>query len=654
MLMDKMREGAQSTAAKIIFVVIMVSFALAGVGTYAVRKPNTDPAEVNGVTIDSMRYDMAFRQQRQNIQNQAGEHFSEILAADPQFLSKLRMQVLNNMIDETILDQRASSTGFHISDATIQRIIVNDIDAFKVDGKFNNDRYLNVITRAGYASAGQFAHDQKLQMVDNLYQSTFSGAQFVLPYENSHATALFKQKRTLDVYTLNPADLVKSVAVNDADLKAYYEENKNSYVQGDQVKIDYVLLNRDELQKSQKISDEEIQAYYKEHADKYTDPAMFHVEHIFVNKGKDEDAQKKQLDKITEAEKALRSGTPFEEVATRYSEDVLTAKKGGDLDWQRFGVLEPEFDAAVKTLSVENRISSIVNSKYGYHIIKFMGIRADTLKPLKDVSQEIRDAIAAKKVGDEYARAYDKLITLGNEFPDDLDSIATEMGLEIRHSNFFDADTSISPFDNRQIKSLAFSQSFRDDGMNSETIRIDDNNAIVFKVAEFKPQYVKPFDEVKSKVKNDYGLVKAQNLADEKISELRKILISGGNASDFAGKNSVTVRTGVTVDRVSSEFDPAVIDKGFALPKQTAGVNADSVSGLDGNRYIVQLRSVTEEDVSNLTSDQTMMISSQLKQINSVRDITLMRQQLREDSDIEINNFALKQYESADNTEQLN
>ena len=49
MIMDKMREGAQSTAAKVIFVVIMVSFALAGIGGYAVRKPNTDPAEVNGV-----------------------------------------------------------------------------------------------------------------------------------------------------------------------------------------------------------------------------------------------------------------------------------------------------------------------------------------------------------------------------------------------------------------------------------------------------------------------------------------------------------------------------------------------------------------------------------------------------------------------------
>ncbi len=654
MLMDKMREGAQSTAAKIIFVVIMVSFALAGVGTYAVRKPNTDPAEVNGVTIDSMKFDMAFRQQRQNIQNQAGEHFSEILAADPQFMSKLRMQVLNNMIDETILDQRAATTGFHISDATIQRIIVNDIDAFKVDGKFNNDRYLNVITRAGYASAGQFAHDQKLQMVDSLYQSSFAGAQFVLPYETSHATALSRQKRTVDVYSLNPADLVKTVSVKDEDLKSYYEQNKNSYVQGDQVKIDYVLLNRDELQNSQKISDEEIETYYKEHAAAYTEPAKFHVEHIFVNKGKDEDAQKKQLDKITEAEKAIRSGTPFEEVATRYSEDVITAKKGGDLDWQKFGVLEPEFDAAVKTLSVENRISSIVNSKYGYHIIKFMGIKADTLKPLKDVSQEIRDTIAAKKVGDEYAKAYDKLITLGNEFPDDLDSIATEMGLEIRHSNFFDENTTVAPLDNRQLKSLAFSQSFRDDGLNSETIRIDDDNAIVFKVAEFKPQYVKPFDEVKTKVKNDYSLAKAQDIADAKISELKKLLSSGGKAAEFAAENSVHLKSDVTVDRVSSVLDPSVKDKAFALPKQTAGVNLESVKGLDGNRYIVLLKNVTEEDISALTSDQTMMVNSELKHINSVRDYTLMRQQLREDSDIEINNFALKQYESADNSEQLN
>ena len=78
MLMDKMRQGAQSLTAKIIFVIIMVSFALAGIGGYAVRKPNTDPVEVDGIAIHAMDFDRAYREQKQEIQRQAGEHFAEM------------------------------------------------------------------------------------------------------------------------------------------------------------------------------------------------------------------------------------------------------------------------------------------------------------------------------------------------------------------------------------------------------------------------------------------------------------------------------------------------------------------------------------------------------------------------------------------------
>ncbi len=651
MLMDKMRQGAQSTAAKIIFVVIMISFALAGVGTYAVRKPNTDPAEVNGVTIDSFKFDTAYRSQKQNMQRQAGEHYSELLAADPQFLAKLRMQVLNGMIDNVILDQRASRTGFHISDEVIQKIIVDEIDAFKVDGKFSNERYLNVITRAGYASAAQFAAEQKLQMVDQLYQEPFSAAQFVLPYETRQAAALFRQKRTADVYSLDPAALTGGIAADPAEIRAYYEEHKNSYVQPDQVRLDYVLLNRQELEKSQTVTDDEIKAYYQENSAKFAEPAKFHAEHIYVNMGKDEAAKKAQLDKITEAEKAIISGTPFEEAATRFSEDVLTAKKGGDLDWQRFGVLGDEFDDAVRKLSPDNRISGIVKTKYGYHIIKFMGVQADKLKPIADVTPEIRDILARKKVENAYAKAYDTLVNLANEFPDDLESIAGELKLEVRHSAFFDEGTTVAPFDSRQVKSLAFSQSFRDDAMNSEAVRIDDNNAMVFRVAEFKPQYVRPFEEVKDRAEADFRLVKAGSTASAKMAELLKLVQSNADTAAFTAANSVTLTSDRTVDRISAEFDPAVIGRIFSLPRSGSGIMADTVSGMDGRHYLVVLKSVTDADVSALTADQTGMIDSQLKQMGSVRDHHLMRQQLRSDSDVEINTFALKQYESMDSSD---
>ncbi len=646
--MDKMREGAQSTAAKVVFVVIMVSFALAGIGGYAVRKPNTDPAEVNGVAIDSMRFDAAYRQQKQNIQNQLGDKYSEFISSRPDFLKNLRMQVLNGMVDGIILDQRAAKSGFHVSDQQIQKMIVNDIEAFKVDGKFNNERYLNVITRSGYRSANEFAHDQKLAIAETLYRSPFGTAQFSLPYEQKISAALLKQQRDVSVYTVNPELLANAIAVSDDDLKVYYTSHENSYVQPEQVKLDYVLLSKQDLMNTLKFTDEDIAKYYNDHQDSFAVPARFHAEHIFVNLGKDEKAKKEQLAKAQEAEKAIKNGMLFEEAATKYSEDVLTAKKGGDLEWQNYGVLENEFDEAVKNLTKDNAISGVVESKYGYHIIKLLDKTEASVKPLDTVKEDISGILAREKVDDLYATNLDRLTNLASEITDDIDQIATEMNLKVQHSNLFDATTTIAPFNDRSVLNLAFSQSFRDDGFNSEAISIGDDSAIVFRIAEYKAQYVKPFEEVKNNLTKDFRLEKASELASTKANELKDLISSGKDASSFIAENKVTETKNSVIDRMASTFDPAVIDAAFSLPKIAQGFNGTVVDGLDGSKYLVTLNLVQEADVSAMSPDQFTMVAEQIKQSNGYRDVDLMTRQLREDSDVEINTFALKQYESTE------
>ena len=651
MIMDKMREGAQSTAAKVIFVVIMVSFALAGIGGYAVRKPNTDPAEVNGVAINSMRFDAAYRQQKLNIQNQLGDKYADFIASRPDFLKNLRMQVLNGMIDGIILDQRAAKAGFMVSDEQIRQIIINDIDAFKVDGKFNNERYLNVITRYGYPSANEFAHDQKLSIAETLYRSPFGTAQFSLPYEQKLSVALLKQQRDLAVYTVNPELLSEGVAVTDDELKSYYDAHQSNYVQPEQVRLDYVLLSKAQLIQNQKFTDEEIATYYKDHQDRFSVPARFHAEHIFINLGKDEEAQKVQQAKAQQALKSLQDGMLFEEAATRYSEDVLTAKKGGDLEWQNYGVLEPEFDEAVKSLTDDTPFSPVITTKYGYHIIKLISRTEESVKPLADVAEEITSYMAREKADDLYATAFDRLSTLANEITDDLDQIGTEMNLKVEHSNLFDASTTIVPFNDRSVQKLAFSQSFRDDGFNSEAISLGDDSAIVFRVAEYKAQYVKPLEEVKDLLVKDFRLEKATELAASRAEDLKKLLSEGGDAGAFLTENKIASPHTTTVDRMASSLDPDVLNAAFALPKESAGFNGAVVKGLDGNQYLVVLKGVKEADIQSMTEDQLSMVAEQIKQSGGYRDQELMTRQLREDSDIEINTLALKQYESSEVSE---
>ena len=87
MLMDKLREGAQGSIAKIIFWLIIFSFALAGVGSYLNRPVNTDPAEVNGEPITAQDLEKAYGNERARLESQFGDSFSQ-LASNPAYVGQ--------------------------------------------------------------------------------------------------------------------------------------------------------------------------------------------------------------------------------------------------------------------------------------------------------------------------------------------------------------------------------------------------------------------------------------------------------------------------------------------------------------------------------------------------------------------------------------
>lgn len=147
MMLDKLREGAQGKVAKVILGLIILSFALAGVGSYLNGPARTAPATVNGNDISSAALENAYRNERARMESQMGESFSQ-LAANPDYMKQFRRGVLDRLIDQALFDSKARELGLRVSDEQIKQAIVA-MPEFAEDGKFNNDRYLQLIRRAG-------------------------------------------------------------------------------------------------------------------------------------------------------------------------------------------------------------------------------------------------------------------------------------------------------------------------------------------------------------------------------------------------------------------------------------------------------------------------------------------------------------------------
>ena len=147
-MLEKIREGSQGIIAKSILGLVILTFALAGVGSYLNTPADTHVAEVNGEKISREDFEQAFQNGRARMQQQFGEMYAA-LAADSNYMNNFRSEVLESLIDEALQKQLAASLGLRVSDEQIREAIRN-MTEFQVDGQFNNDRYIALLRQAGY------------------------------------------------------------------------------------------------------------------------------------------------------------------------------------------------------------------------------------------------------------------------------------------------------------------------------------------------------------------------------------------------------------------------------------------------------------------------------------------------------------------------
>ena len=140
-----------------------------------------------------------------------------------------------------------------------------------------------------------------------------------------------------------------------------------------------------------KITDEEISAYFEENKDSFAQAEQVEASHILVK------------DKATAEEvlKKLNDGGDFAKLAKEYSTDTSNAENGGSLGYFGKGQMVAEFEDVAFKLKV-NEISDPVKTEYGYHIIKVTGKKEAKAANLKDNKEAIKETLLTQKLQTEY------------------------------------------------------------------------------------------------------------------------------------------------------------------------------------------------------------------------------------------------------------
>ncbi|MBL0515899.1 peptidylprolyl isomerase [Aeromonas caviae] len=627
MMLDKLREGAQGKVAKVILGLIILSFALAGVGSYLNGPARTAPATVNGNDISAPALENAYRNERARMESQMGEAFNQ-LAANPDYMKQFRRGVLDRLIDQALIDDKARSLGLRVSDEQIKQAIVA-MPEFAENGKFSNDRYLQLIRRAGMTPE-MFRDSLRQDMVRQQLMGAVLGSEFALKGEAEQLDRLYNQTRDLRLIRLAASAYVDGIEVSDAEVEQFYKANSARFMNDETVKVDYLLLDAANLGKNIKVTEQDAQDYYDQHQDLFQRPERRQVAHILIPFGKDEKAAEQKAEAVLAKAKA---GDDFAALAKADSSDTFSAKKGGELDWFEKGVMDPAFEKAAFALAKAGDLSAVVKSPFGFHIIKLLAVEPAKTKPFVDVMSDTIARLQSEKAKEQFFAEQQKMADSSFENPDSLDLTAEAMGLQVQSTGYFSQADAPAPLNDPKVLSVAFSEQLRDDNTNSDVIELADGKALVLHIMGHQPKAAKPLAEVKEQVITAIKHDKASEVARGKAQGLLDKLKAGENVQADLTALGLKVDTHTGVSRFAQEMDQNLVTQAFRMPHPTDGKpSVELVTEANGDRVVVALDKV---NVIKEPSQMVSLLQGQLGQGKAQADYKSLIDELRKAAKIE-------------------
>ena len=630
-MMERLRAGADSLVVKVILGLIILSFVFAGVGSYLIGGSDKPIAVIGSVEISESQFEQAYQNERQSMQEQAGEMFNTLIA-NPSYLAQFRANVLDRMINQSLLDQYATQLGLRVSDELIKDEI-RSMPAFWSNGIFNNEQYLASLRRNGLTPE-QFAEFVRQDLSREQLIAAIQGSEFTLNNELASLYKLEEQSRRVRSLTLELNKFAEEIKPTDEEKQAYYQENAMQFMRPEQLKISYIELSGKKLAESVTVSEAEANDYYQANLARFGTAEQRKVSHIMLEGDSDE-----QMKKAEALLKELQAGADFAELAKANSQDTFSAEQGGQLDWFEKGVMDPSFEAAAFGLKNTGDIATeVVKSDFGLHIIKLDDIKASDITPFAEVKQEILTQLKQQKAAESFYSLSSKLAEKAFEMPDNLDEAANAVNMDAMSTDFVSIAELSEPLLNPLVQQALQQDDVRD-GLNSEVIELAPEHAVVVRIDEIRPETILPFAEVEKQVtarlQQEKGELLMQALADKLVEELNNGQNAALQASGYRFSEAQDIKRNDAQNR-------DLVDLAFTMSLSDGKPEYGAIKTFDGNMLILELEAITEPkpedaDLQGLMAER---VQQSLANASLISLIEQLKQEIKVTSDLSAFNTA--------------
>jgi peptidyl-prolyl cis-trans isomerase D len=594
---------------QIVLALVILPFVLWGVSSYD-RSGNSAgvAATVNGIKITQQELDNSLRQQQDRMRQQLGANYDAAMFDTPQ----VKRAVLDNLISQHLLVERARSAGLVVPDEQVAQVI-SRIGAFQKDGMFDKKRYESVLANESMSPL-MFETRVRDELTGQQLQDAYAQNGFAANTIAAKVIRLNEQQRAVKVSTVSFQSFMSQAKVENAELKEYYEQNKDEFHLQEQAKVEYVKFSADDLLSKAEVSKEDVRRSYEAHQNDFGTPEERRAAHILISvkptaPQAEQDAAKAKAEQLLQ--QVRQNPAEFDELARKNSQDPGSSANGGDLGFFGRGAMVKPFDDAVFGLKT-GEISGLVKSDFGYHIIKLVAIKPSKIQPFDEVREGIANKLRQQKAADMFAEMAEKFSNTVYEQSDSLKPAADLVGEKIEQSGWLNKGKPDGGLWTEKMLQAIFNDETVKNKRNTAAIEVAPNVLVAARILDYKPASLRPLSEVQASIRQTLLRQKALELAVKQGKATLEQLQGGGKpALSWGPSQNVTRAKHGSIDlgllRQIFQANAAKLPQfvgaedgqnGFVLVridevKEGEPVNDDKLA-----RYEQQLRQLTGEELS--------------------------------------------------------
>jgi len=597
-MLQNIRRNAQGTAAKIVVGLIVVSFSIFGLESILLGGGSNSVAEVNGEQIDAQEVQRAITAEQRRLINRMGDNFNPALLEE----SRIRPRVVETIVNRKLLTQSALDLDLSISEETIGATIAS-MEQFQVDGAFSPVRYKQLLSDNGF-TPGYFKNTLRSDLLVSQARTGLAGSDFATPGERALNARLINEQRDFRYLSIPRDKVAVDTDIDDAEIERYYQQNQPDFMSEETVDVQYIEVRLEDFREP--VDEQAVSEAYELARHDFEAVTEHSVSHILIEDADSESGEAR----IAEALAKIEAGEDFADVAAEYSDDIGSARRGGELGVSRGNAFPEKMESVIAELQ-PGEVSEPFATDAGTHIVLLTDRRITEEATLEELRPQLEETLQADAARVELVSVVEELRDLSFN-AENLERPARELGLEVEQINGVARNEDSGLFSNAALREAVFSEEVLVDGHNSEVIELGNNHFVVAHAKQHNLPEVQSIDTVREEIVAAILEQRTREATRQAAEEVLARLRGGTGIDVLAQEFGYEWQVELAAGRRSFSVTPEVLERVFELPAPEAGASSDYVLTAQGDAVVFELARVHPGAYDALSPEEQEQVQNQI------------------------------------------